>query len=184
MQSDYRILQLTRNATQRQVKKKYYKLALKYHPDKHQDPEEKASAEDMFILISGAYDRICKKFEKEQEDEKDATEIEEMDKKIEKMRAWHQRKKQKEAAKEAQERWRRAHQEREEHEKRLKQRRQRLLQQCRMNEEIEEFKKNFRPPYRHRHQFKKKSNSMTSNKKETKERAFIKNDLFKRFHFR
>lgn len=48
----YAILNLTRNATDADVKKLYRKLALKFHPDKNHEP----GAEEKFRQISEAYD--------------------------------------------------------------------------------------------------------------------------------
>ncbi|NXU73686.1 DNJB8 protein, partial [Oreotrochilus melanogaster] len=49
----YRVLGLQKNASQDEVKKSYYKLALKWHPDKN--PRNKEEAEKKFRLISEAY---------------------------------------------------------------------------------------------------------------------------------
>lgn len=50
----YKILGLDVNASMDEVKKKYKKLAMKYHPDKNQDED----AEQKFKEISAAYDCI------------------------------------------------------------------------------------------------------------------------------
>lgn len=47
----YDILEINRNATTKDIKKSFYKLALLYHPDKNQDPESKIR----FIEIQEAY---------------------------------------------------------------------------------------------------------------------------------
>ena len=48
----YQILQIDRNATTKQIKKHYYKLARKYHPDKHNGDINKC---EEFKLLSEAY---------------------------------------------------------------------------------------------------------------------------------
>ena len=48
----YQILQVDRNATTKQIKKHYYKLARKYHPDKHNGNPQKC---EEFKLLSEAY---------------------------------------------------------------------------------------------------------------------------------
>ncbi|XP_007889370.1 dnaJ homolog subfamily B member 13 isoform X1 [Callorhinchus milii] len=48
----YAVLEVTKNATDADIKRAYRKLALKYHPDKNQDQE----AEDKFFIIAEAYD--------------------------------------------------------------------------------------------------------------------------------
>ena len=48
----YQILQVDRNATTKQIKKHYYKLARQYHPDKHNGDPKKC---EEFKLLSEAY---------------------------------------------------------------------------------------------------------------------------------
>jgi len=58
----YKILEITKSASNDEVKKAYRKMAKKYHPDKLQDlgPEHIKGAEDKFLQIQNAYDKIKK----------------------------------------------------------------------------------------------------------------------------
>lgn len=51
----YKILGVKRSATDREIKKEYRKLALKFHPDKIKGEEEKKKAEETFRDIAEAY---------------------------------------------------------------------------------------------------------------------------------
>ncbi|KMZ79008.1 hsp40-like protein [Plasmodium vivax India VII] len=52
----YSVLGVPRDATENDIKKAYRKLAMKWHPDKHLDENDKKAAEEKFKLISEAYD--------------------------------------------------------------------------------------------------------------------------------
>ncbi len=55
----YAILGVTRDATPRDIKRAYYKLALKWHPDKLDSAStaaQKAHAEERFKAVSGAWE--------------------------------------------------------------------------------------------------------------------------------
>jgi DnaJ like chaperone protein len=59
---DYKILEITKQATNDEVKKAYRKMAVKYHPDKvnHMGEEYKESAKQKFQNMKDAYDNIKK----------------------------------------------------------------------------------------------------------------------------
>jgi len=52
----YKVLGVTRSATQKEVKRAYHKLAMKYHPDKVTEADDKPTAEAMFKKIARAYE--------------------------------------------------------------------------------------------------------------------------------
>ena len=60
--SNYRILEITPEATDEEVKKAYRKMAVKYHPDKVATLGEdvQRAAEEKFKAVSQAYEAICK----------------------------------------------------------------------------------------------------------------------------
>ena len=51
----YKILELDRNASEKDIKKAYRKLAMKYHPDKNQNNDEE-DASEKFKQIAEAYE--------------------------------------------------------------------------------------------------------------------------------
>lgn len=57
----YRILGVSKDATEGDLKKAYRKLAMKWHPDKHADAEAKKKAEAQFKDIAEAYDVLSDK---------------------------------------------------------------------------------------------------------------------------
>ena len=66
----YKILNVTRNATQDEIKKSYRKLALKYHPDRHasKTEEEKNAAEVIFKDVNLAYEVLSDETKKRKYD--------------------------------------------------------------------------------------------------------------------
>mmetsp|Transcript_4875 Transcript_4875/g.6314 ORF Transcript_4875/g.6314 Transcript_4875/m.6314 type:complete len:325 (-) Transcript_4875:276-1250(-) len=52
----YETLNVSKNATQSQIKASYRKLALRYHPDKQSDPEIKRKNSEIFCKIGNAYE--------------------------------------------------------------------------------------------------------------------------------
>jgi len=62
-ESAYKILEITPDASDNEVKKAYHKMAIKYHPDKvnHLGEEVRAAAEDKFQKLNAAYDEIKKR---------------------------------------------------------------------------------------------------------------------------
>lgn len=62
IESDYKILEISKNSTDDEVKKAYRKMAVKYHPDKvsHLGDEVKNLAEEKFKMVNQAYSNIKK----------------------------------------------------------------------------------------------------------------------------
>lgn len=60
--SNYRILEITPDATDEEVKKAYRKMAIKYHPDKVATLGEdvQKAAEEKFKTVNQAYEAICR----------------------------------------------------------------------------------------------------------------------------
>ncbi len=60
--SDYKILEVTKAATDDEIKKAYRKMAKKYHPDKVSTlgEEFQKAAKEKFQRVQQAYDNICK----------------------------------------------------------------------------------------------------------------------------
>lgn len=58
----YKVLEISEDASDAEVKKAYRKLAVKFHPDKVQDlgEQHQAQAKERFIRIQDAYERIKK----------------------------------------------------------------------------------------------------------------------------
>ena len=58
----YKILEITKSATNDEVKKAYRRMAVKYHPDKvsHLGPEHQKAAKEKFQAVSKAYESIKK----------------------------------------------------------------------------------------------------------------------------
>jgi molecular chaperone DnaJ len=52
MKDPYKLLGVTKSATQADIKKAYYQLAKKYHPDQNKDPK----AREKFVEVQSAYE--------------------------------------------------------------------------------------------------------------------------------
>ena len=51
---------MTDNASEKEIKASYKKLAKQWHPDKHTDPQKKAEAQEKFMEIQQAYEILSK----------------------------------------------------------------------------------------------------------------------------
>jgi len=62
LDATYRVLEITRDASDEEVKKAYRRLAVKYHPDKvaHLGPDVQQSAKEKFQQLNQAYEEIKK----------------------------------------------------------------------------------------------------------------------------
>ena len=62
LDNDYKILEISPDATDDEVKKAYRAMAKKYHPDRvaHLGEEMRKQAEEKFARMTDAYDRIKK----------------------------------------------------------------------------------------------------------------------------
>ena len=58
MSDPYKVLGITRDATDEEIKKAYRDLSRKYHPDANVNNPNKYKAEEMFKLVQQAYDQI------------------------------------------------------------------------------------------------------------------------------
>jgi len=55
METHYSVIGVSQNASQEEIKRAYLRLAQKYHPDRHQNPEEKKKANEQFAKITASY---------------------------------------------------------------------------------------------------------------------------------
>ena len=58
MSDPYKVLGVSRDATDEEVKKAYRQLSRKYHPDANINNPNKDKAEEMFKLVQQAYEQI------------------------------------------------------------------------------------------------------------------------------
>ncbi len=62
IENDYKVLEISSNATDEEVKKAYRQQAMKHHPDRvnHLGDELRKTAEEKFTILNQAYERIKK----------------------------------------------------------------------------------------------------------------------------
>lgn len=60
MADPYKILGVSRDASDEEIKKAYRALSRKYHPDANINNPNKAQAEEMFKTVQQAYNQIMK----------------------------------------------------------------------------------------------------------------------------
>ena len=60
MENPYKILGISENASDEQIKEVYRELCKKYHPDLNPDGLSREEAEDKMAQINAAYDEIIK----------------------------------------------------------------------------------------------------------------------------
>ena len=63
MTDPYKVLGVSRDASEEEIKKAYRSLSRKYHPDANVNNPNKDKAEEMFKLVQQAYDQIIKERE-------------------------------------------------------------------------------------------------------------------------
>ncbi|CAH0476584.1 unnamed protein product [Peronospora belbahrii] len=64
----YKILGVSKNFSDRELKKSYRQLALQYHPDKAETPEEKETSTEKFVEVSEAYDVLSDSVKRQEYD--------------------------------------------------------------------------------------------------------------------
>ena len=55
METHYSVIGVSQSASQEEIKRTYLRLAQKYHPDRHINPEEKKKANEQFAKITASY---------------------------------------------------------------------------------------------------------------------------------
>ena len=74
----YKLLCVSKDATEAEVKKSYRKLALQHHPDRQTDEDARAKAQHIFAQIAGAYEilmdpRLRKEYDETQKEQAQST---------------------------------------------------------------------------------------------------------------